>query len=717
MTITRNFKLYLNAGTASAPYINVNQYDEGEEWVFTLYNEDGSTYTPSTGAIIGIKSDGNAIMNSGSVVGGKVVITETEQMTAASGRAIYELLIDNATHGTANFIVNVERRPSDDAEFSDSDLSMLQEAIDSAAEIEDLLGGQDVPTVITPIISDWLDENITNPSNPPIDTSLTVAGAAADAKATGDRIGELQGDFDDIAESTEVQTEITPSDLAGGYIGSDRYTLANPSGFSVKYIPVVAGKKYRITADQIRTLSADYGIVAFSSETPANQVMATQLINGSTTNISVDYTYNAVANGFLGVAIMLNASTELHFYNLENVYHVITDKTLSLADVPADAKETGDRFDLLGYGETEKSDEVSAKYVIDDRYITSGGRISSAGLSNFKVAWYPVKMGKEYTISGMARVGGSGQALVCFDNVYDSTVGHVCKTVLQTATTTETEYNISYTPTEDGYIVMPKIDMNKLVVTLVSDVDFQRIYDIEKDIESIEAEIGRVKDAVKIQLFGDSITDNQWGDRITWANYIAENMRDYTVTVVNDAVGGSGIGHGKSSGTTDSHQTEEYNYVYDLVTDGTTLQTDANAIVVLVGTNNWASGTALGDMSSTGYSTIYGALKGILEYISQHTSAVVFVCTIPQRYNSTDQSRSTNAYGEPLNPSGVSLADYCEAFRQVSAFYGMPCVHLNEALGWNRLNISNYSGDGLHPNVTGDKMVAKFICSEIKKHI
>ena len=160
MTITRNFKLYLNAGTASAPYINVNQYDEGEEWVFTLYNEDGSTYTPSSGAIIGIKSDGNAIMNAGSVVGGKVVITETEQMTAASGRAIFELLIDNATHGTANFIVNVERRPSDDAEFSDSDLSMLQEAIDAAEVINEILdAGGDPSEIIAENVNNWLDNH------------------------------------------------------------------------------------------------------------------------------------------------------------------------------------------------------------------------------------------------------------------------------------------------------------------------------------------------------------------------------------------------------------------------------------------------------------------------------------------------------------------------------------------------------------------------------
>lgn len=46
------------------------------------------------------------------------------------------------------------------------------------------------PTVSNEV-SKWLTSNITNPSNPPIDKSLTVENAAADAKATGDKINSL----------------------------------------------------------------------------------------------------------------------------------------------------------------------------------------------------------------------------------------------------------------------------------------------------------------------------------------------------------------------------------------------------------------------------------------------------------------------------------------------------------------------------------------------
>lgn len=50
-------------------------------------------------------------------------------------------------------------------------------------------------TIIAPTISSatasWLSEHITNPANPPIDTSLTVSGAAADAKITGNFVSNL----------------------------------------------------------------------------------------------------------------------------------------------------------------------------------------------------------------------------------------------------------------------------------------------------------------------------------------------------------------------------------------------------------------------------------------------------------------------------------------------------------------------------------------------
>lgn len=192
--ITREFNLYLHAGHSIPLVINVNQYDRGEQWLFALFNSDGTQYTPSSGAIVGIKSDNLGIINTGSVDNqGRVVINETQQMTAAVGKAVFELLIDDQSHGTANFIVLVEPKPGDNADLSESDLSLIQQAIDGTSA-----------AAIAQGVSDWMDENLT-PTTPVVDASLTVQGAAADAKKTGDEISELKSQ---IAQSGGLKDSI-----------------------------------------------------------------------------------------------------------------------------------------------------------------------------------------------------------------------------------------------------------------------------------------------------------------------------------------------------------------------------------------------------------------------------------------------------------------------------------------------------------------------------
>lgn len=63
-------------------------------------------------------------------------------------------------------------------------------------KIEEMKKSGELLNLLKPTVSNevaaWLTANITNPSNPPIDKSLTVENAAADAKTTGDKINSLK---------------------------------------------------------------------------------------------------------------------------------------------------------------------------------------------------------------------------------------------------------------------------------------------------------------------------------------------------------------------------------------------------------------------------------------------------------------------------------------------------------------------------------------------
>ena len=288
MPIERYFKLYLNAGRNVPQPINVNQYDSGETWYFSLFTDNGTAYFPSTGAIIGIKADGHVIDNAATVDNrGRVVVTETEQMTAAPGKAVFELSIDDNSHGTANFIVLVEPKPSENGILSDSDLSLLQEAIDSTN-----------PAAIAEGVSDWMDEHLT-PTTPVVDDTLTVQGAAADAKKTGDEIADLKSSISGGGLTNEAKQALLACFENVAWIGDDGqdyydaleaalYPLANLVSISAVYTQ--SGAVY--TDDTLDDLKTDLVVTAHyddsSTETVTNYVLSGTLTVGTST-ITVSY--------------------------------------------------------------------------------------------------------------------------------------------------------------------------------------------------------------------------------------------------------------------------------------------------------------------------------------------------------------------------------------------------------------------------------------------
>lgn len=224
--ISREFKLYLNAGTGIAPVINANQFDEGEEWIFTLLESDGTVYTPSTGSIIGLKSDGTTILDAGTVnAEGQVVITETVQMTASSGKNVYELLLDGNSHGTANFIVFVEPRPGDIEHPSETELSLFEETIQAAGNVQQFQA--DISALQSGLAT--TNANLTSEANTRASADATLQSAIsteASTRSTQDAV--LQAEIDQIiAPSGEAPSAAEVQNARIGVDGTTYDTLGN----------------------------------------------------------------------------------------------------------------------------------------------------------------------------------------------------------------------------------------------------------------------------------------------------------------------------------------------------------------------------------------------------------------------------------------------------------------------------------------------------------
>lgn len=92
--------------------IQCNQFERGDEWRFQLFY-GGGRYTIPVGSnvmLTGTKADKAAFEVSATIIDNTAIITVTEQMTAAAGKCVAELMVvDGSTVlYTANFYLLIE---------------------------------------------------------------------------------------------------------------------------------------------------------------------------------------------------------------------------------------------------------------------------------------------------------------------------------------------------------------------------------------------------------------------------------------------------------------------------------------------------------------------------------------------------------------------------------------------------------------------------------
>lgn len=125
----------------------------------------------------------------------------------------------------------------------------VQVAIDDKLDrmFESGLLGEYLQPYVSPVVTTWLNENITEPEGVIIDSSLTVSGACADAKATGDKINNIENELN-------VTSKITPMERGNSFFISDLFgnvltEYKNDDWISRRF----ANKKLSVLGDSIST--------------------------------------------------------------------------------------------------------------------------------------------------------------------------------------------------------------------------------------------------------------------------------------------------------------------------------------------------------------------------------------------------------------------------------------------------------------------------------
>lgn len=191
---TQTIKLNLIPGGVM-PVVYASQYDnQVNALIFELYNGATPYTVPSGTAILinGTKPDRTGFSYSAATISGYTAICNvTQQMTAVAGDVLCELRLRAATQiiGSINFILRVERSAlNDDSVLSETDIPLIEQAIDIAADLEESLqraetasaaavaAGEAATTAAAR--SEVINTNVEN-----IYDNLTSATAAANAAA------------------------------------------------------------------------------------------------------------------------------------------------------------------------------------------------------------------------------------------------------------------------------------------------------------------------------------------------------------------------------------------------------------------------------------------------------------------------------------------------------------------------------------------------------
>ena len=216
--------------------IHLGQYDSDFTLVFELYSSAGNFTVESgtTAMIRGTKTDGHAYDADATIdVSAKTVtVAGSEQMTAAKGRNVYELVLTKGEKvlSTANFVLDVERAAMDaDTIASESVLK----------ELNAIIAGAETATEAA--------SNAASAADRAEDAAESVSSASAQIATNTADISDLKADF--ILQMDEIPDTIQSYTFADGTVSQITHSR---SGMTIRTDAFTYGAD---TITEVRTSS------------------------------------------------------------------------------------------------------------------------------------------------------------------------------------------------------------------------------------------------------------------------------------------------------------------------------------------------------------------------------------------------------------------------------------------------------------------------------
>lgn len=216
--------------------------------------------------------------------------------------------------------------------------------------------------------------------------------------------------IENIADVDSVQNEIDATANQNYYLektSATTCTVKSSTGTNlvIYSVAVEAKKNYRITASNVASI--DNAILAFATRALADNISCSMLID-NTGGPTIDYSYSPTQDGYLFLSKGTNVSMTYKVYEVEDQATLKTDKTLSIENMPADAKAVTDAFmsvgafDILSFVEKKNETTDGITYAWNGDTCTVTGTATNTTFSNIyaNLTQLPeyLEPGKEYYV-------------------------------------------------------------------------------------------------------------------------------------------------------------------------------------------------------------------------------------------------------------------------------------------------------------------------------
>ena len=352
--------------------IHLGQYDSDFSLVFELYSSAGNFTVESgtTAMIRGTKTDGHAYDADATIdISAKTVtVAGNEQMTAAKGRNVYELVLTKSGKvlSTANFILDVERAAMDaDTIASESVLKELNAIIDSAATSTQ--AAADAASAADR--AEDAAESVSSASTQIATNTADIADLKADLSDALQATNELIG----YTETVATKNLINASTSENGYIiNTSTGELVEATGYSVtQFERINSNSAYSVwfnngtglNSSMIATYDADYNFIACK---PANSGT-----NYKNTEANAYYIRVAYATSTASTVTCVEGTAYTSYYAYSNVITRESDviRTHHLYVSPTGNDSTGDGSLGKPYATIYHANEVITDNTEMNRYV------------------------------------------------------------------------------------------------------------------------------------------------------------------------------------------------------------------------------------------------------------------------------------------------------------------------------------------------------------